>query len=156
MATIGEDFTFPTTSSGSPPRFLDSPPLWRPNPGQEKQEKSKGKEVEDEEKLIKAKRKSKGKEVEDEGKLIKAKRKSPYHDHEDEDEEKMDMLWEDLNDESSRNSEKIGQKSDVCVKALKLSKANGKKNLSIVVFIKVLKKFFLMHNSHRTIKKRSW
>lgn len=88
----------------------------------------------------------------------------------------MDLLWEDLNDDQlSRNRGKAAEEdSDIssprrdeqvqikCVKTLKLSKAkvnghiiSGKKT-SILVFIKVLKKVFLMHNSQRAIKKSSW
>ncbi|KAL7118141.1 hypothetical protein ACP275_03G116700 [Erythranthe tilingii] len=139
-----EDFSFQITATGSPPEFIESPPLWRcfststtiASP-QENLENSKGKEVQNEE----------------------------------EDEDKMDMLWEDLNDEFSRIGcgSKAQIRSDVsspgrevkisCVKALKLSKANrnmfdGKKP-SILVFIKVLKKVFVVQNSHRTIKKHA-
>lgn len=156
MATLEEDFTFPATTTDPPPRFIDSPPLWRssttPRP-----KNSKGKEVEDEEKFVlRSFQEFKAKS------LGKKDTISP----DEEEEEKMDMLWQDLNDEFSRKSGKLAQNCDVsspgndqveinCVKALKLSKNNGKKP-NILVFIKVLKKVFLLHNSHRTIKKRSW
>ncbi|KAL2231906.1 uncharacterized protein LOC105177640 [Sesamum indicum] len=151
MATAEEDFSFPATTTDSPPRFIESPPLWRHSPSptshHQKPEKSRDKRVEDEEKFS----------------------FQPSLLHEDE-EEKMDMLWEDLNDESSRSCGKMEQNSDIpspgrevqvsCVKALKLSKANGGrlsgKKLDILVLINVLKKVFLMHSSHRTIKKQAW
>lgn len=90
--------------------------------------------------------------------------------HDEDEEEKMDMLWENLNDDQfSRNCGETAQNSDIssprrdmqirCVKALKLSKASGHiisgKKTSILVFIKVLKKVFLMHNSQRAIKNPS-
>ncbi|KAK4413294.1 hypothetical protein Salat_2742000 [Sesamum alatum] len=155
MATAEEDFSFPATTTDSPPRFIESPPLWRHSPSptshHQKPKRSKGKEAEDEEKFNFA--------------------PSLLH-HEDDEEEKMDMLWEDLNDESSRSCGKMEQGSDIasspgrevqvsCVKALRLSKANGggrlsEKKLGILVLINVLKKIFLMHTSHSTIKKQAW
>lgn len=169
MATAEEDFSFPATTTDSPPRFIDSPPLWRcspspapsPTAGHEKREKLKGKEVDDEEKFnLWSFQKFRARSID----------KKNSNSHDEDEEEKMDMLWEDLNDEFSRSCGKMAQNSDTsspgrevqinCVKALKLSKANGHmlsgKKPSILVFIKVLKKVFLMHNSHRTIKKRSW
>lgn len=157
-----EDFSFPATTTDSPPPFIESPPLWRHPPPtasthREKPEKVKGKDVEHEEKFKASS-------------SMNMKRESSFHDDDDE-EDKMDMLWEDLNDEFSRRScGKKVQNSDIsspgrevqisCVKALKLSKANGHifsgKKPSILVFIKVLKKVFRMQNSHRTIKKRPW
>lgn len=82
---------------------------------------------------------------------------------EDAGEEKMDLLWEDLNeDQFARNCEKFAQSSEN-IKGLKLSKRNGRmvsgKKTSILVFIKILKKVFLMHNSQRAMKKKkpsSW
>lgn len=70
-------------------------------------------------------------------------------------EEKMDLLWEDLNeDQFAGNCEKFSD-----MKALKLSKRNGRmvsgKKTSILVFIKILKKVFLMHNSQRAMKKKA-
>ncbi|KAI3464404.1 hypothetical protein Pfo_021067 [Paulownia fortunei] len=165
MATAEEDFSFPATTSDSPPRFIESPPLWRHSPSptsrQEKPEKFKGKEVEDEEKFnLWSFKEFRASSIN--------KRNSTSHDEEEE--EKMDMLWENLNDEFSRSCGKMAQNSDIsspgrevqisCAKALKLSKANGHmlsgKKPIILVFIKVLKKVFLTQNSHRTIKKRAW
>ncbi|KAG8378399.1 hypothetical protein BUALT_Bualt08G0133400 [Buddleja alternifolia] len=146
MATSEEDFSFPATTTDSPPCFIESPPLWRPSTSptasHEKPENYKGKEVEDGEKF------------------------DSCFSHDDDEDEKMDLLWENLNDECSR---KVAENSDnsspgrevqmKCGKALKLSKANGNmlsgKKPSILVFIKVLKKVFFMSNSRRPIKKRA-
>lgn len=74
-------------------------------------------------------------------------------DDEEEEEEKMDMLWEDFNNEefSGRNLKSKTMGDDLKLspgRNLKLFKAN-KRQLSVVVFVKVLKKIFLLHNSHR-------
>ncbi|GFP81359.1 hypothetical protein PHJA_000279200 [Phtheirospermum japonicum] len=146
MATLEDDFTFPAAAAtDSPPRFIDSPPLWRrPTTAHEKPGKLKGKEAEE--------------------------FKKSRNFNEDE-EEKMDVLWENLNDESSRNGGKIAENRDIsssspedgvqirCAKSLKLSRTNGQmfsgKKPIIFVFIKVVKKVLLMQNSHR-IKKQAW
>eukprot|EP00262_Sarcandra_glabra_P001463 TRINITY_DN1157_c3_g1_i1.p1 TRINITY_DN1157_c3_g1~~TRINITY_DN1157_c3_g1_i1.p1 ORF type:complete len:170 (+),score=32.25 TRINITY_DN1157_c3_g1_i1:152-661(+) len=74
-------------------------------------------------------------------------------------EERMDMLWEDFNDELER-SKAIGSESDTgspqmaelcCVQALKMSKSSSMlphRRQSLLVVLKVLKKLFLLHNSH--------
>lgn len=91
-----------------------------------------------------------------------------------EDEEKMDMLWEDFNDEPRRSSDRregkrakarfedsaIRYDSDsdaremgdlCCVQALKMSKTGSMmhhRRPGVLVILKVLKKLFLIHNSH--------
>ncbi|KAL2538879.1 uncharacterized protein Fot_20270 [Forsythia ovata] len=146
-----EDFSFPATTADSPPRFIDSPPLWHPvsvpSP-HEILERQDGKE-ESKESCNNNQRNnfSRGMEIE--------RREEGEEDVEDE-EEKMDMLWEDLNDEYSRNnSDRDVQIS--CVKTFKLSKSNrhlisGKK-LSILLLMKILRKVFFVHNSRSSIKK---
>ncbi|KAL8482599.1 hypothetical protein ACS0TY_028680 [Phlomoides rotata] len=130
MATLEEDFTFPATTTTPLPRFIDSPPFWRcstaPSPTShltKSPENSKDKGEDKEEKLILRSFQ------EFEANIIN---KRDIISNDDEEEEKMDMLWEDLNDEFSKNSGKITRNScDVsspeikCVKALKLSKNNG-------------------------------
>ncbi|CAA0809900.1 Unknown protein [Striga hermonthica] len=80
-------------------------------------------------------------------------------------EEKMDVLWENLNDECSRNNdngcpspEKGLQMS--CRKPLRLSTASGQifsgKKPIIFVFIKVVKKVLFMQSSTHRIKKQAW
>ncbi|KAL3638737.1 hypothetical protein CASFOL_016644 [Castilleja foliolosa] len=159
MATLEDDFTFPAAANGgnSPPHFIESPPLWRrPTTADEKPDKLKGKEAKDDEK-------SKLCSFQDQFK------KSSNFVNEDE-EEKMDVLWENLNDESSRNGVKIAEECDVssssssrvqirCAKSLRLSRANGQmfssKKPIVLVFIEVMKKVLLKHNSNR-IKKQAW
>ncbi|KAH0776044.1 hypothetical protein KY290_007455 [Solanum tuberosum] len=145
-----DDFSFPTITN-TPPRFLESPPLWRTTSvASSRVQKSPNHDHE---------------ENLDMSSLISNKsnninqRKSFSHiegvaamkrmiEDEDEEEEKMDMLWENLNEEMSnkimtktscgKNTKKVEYK---CVKSLNLSKAS--KRPSLVVLIKVLKKVFL-------------
>ncbi|KAH0711802.1 hypothetical protein KY289_007761 [Solanum tuberosum] len=145
-----DDFSFPTITN-TPPRFLESPPLWRTT-SVASSRLQKNPNHDHEENL-------------DMSPLISNKsnninqRKSFSHiegvaamkrmiEDEDEEEEKMDMLWENLNEEMSskimtktscgKNTKKVEYK---CVKSLNLSKAS--KRPSLVVLIKVLKKVFL-------------
>ncbi|TMW93141.1 hypothetical protein EJD97_012114 [Solanum chilense] len=145
-----DDFSFPTITN-TPPRFLESPPLWRTTLVASSHLQNNS-DHDHEEKL-------------DMSPLISNKsnyinqRKSFSHiegvlamrrmiEDEDEEEEKMDMLWENLNEEMSnkimtktscgKNTKKVEYK---CVKSLNLSKAS--KRPSLVVLIKVLKKVFL-------------
>ncbi|KAH6789053.1 hypothetical protein C2S51_004059 [Perilla frutescens var. frutescens] len=166
MADDGEeDFTFPATITNPPPCLLESPPLWPPvgRPGGNS-------EIEDEWNnfnlcsLQQFKRNT-----------ITLRENFCYVDHDDYKEEKMDILWEDLNEKFSRNCGKniIAEESDnsspgrddhvhvCCVKTLKLSKANGQpiswRKASILVLIRFLfKKSFPMHNSGGSIKKLDW
>lgn len=93
-------------------------------------------------------------------------------DDDDEEEEKMDMLWEDYFDEEMKRSKvqtissnnhhhnlgpRVKNKVECkCVQALKLSKAS--KMPGIVVFINLLKKVFLIHdsNNHPSFKNHSY
>lgn len=124
-----DEFTFPVITD-SHSCSIDSPPLWRLSPAKDSNEEDK--------------------------------------------EEKMDVLWEDFNEELSGSSSssssssssrlKPGKRSGSgrdmaemgCAQALKLSKNPGTANAifssrkpGFVVFIKVLKKLFLLHHSHR-------
>lgn len=94
----------------------------------------------------------------------------------DEEEEKMDMLWEDYFDEEMKRSSKVqgaisssnhhhnlaprGKNNNKveckCVRALKLSKAT--KMPSVVFFVNLLKKVFLIHDSKNppSFKKHSY
>ncbi|KAI3460648.1 hypothetical protein Pfo_017311 [Paulownia fortunei] len=162
MANAEEDFSFPATTTHPPPCFIESPPLWRPVTRLGNSGSFKDEEVEDKEKFNLCSSQE-----------FKAsnfyQRKSSCYDENYED-EKMDILWEDWNEEVSRTCGKTAEESDnssprrqvqiCCVKALKLSKANGHmlsgKKASILVFISVLKKGFAMHHSRRSIKKHAW
>lgn len=81
-------------------------------------------------------------------------------------EERMDMLWEDFNEEllsplalqrNGSNSEKV-KAGFGCVKAWSISKANTEKP-GVVVLLKVLRRLFLIHSNHRPLQKgqaHSW
>ncbi|KAK6775569.1 hypothetical protein RDI58_026570 [Solanum bulbocastanum] len=142
-----DDFSFPTITN-TPPRFLESPPLWRTtsvassrlckNPNHE--------ENLDMFPLISNNINQRKSFSHIEG--VAAMKRMIEDEDEDEEEEKMDMLWENLNEEMSnkimtktscgKNTKKVEYK---CVKSLNLSKAS--KRPSLVVLIKVLKKVFL-------------
>ncbi|XP_057793439.1 uncharacterized protein LOC131010062 [Salvia miltiorrhiza] len=145
MATTQEaDFSFPAAADSSP----DSPPLWRRSATAPRRE------------------------VEEEGftlpsfQAFRFSRSVKERKCNEDGEEKMDMLWEDLNEDrfakSAQNSDVSSPRREVqmsCVRGLRLSRANGHiishgKKTSILVFIKALKKVFLMHNSQRAIKKK--
>ncbi|CAI9755939.1 unnamed protein product [Fraxinus pennsylvanica] len=99
---------------------------------------------------------------------MKVERRGEEDDDVDNEEEKMDMLWEDLNEKFSRklvaDSDMSSPDRDVqisCVKTLKWSKTNGHlfsgKKLSILLLMKILmKKVFVVHNSRSSIKNRAW
>ena len=166
MAT--EDFSFPTIGD----KFscgIDSPPLWNlspiasPNSRHEEPPKGSAKEegndLKDEKdyclwpKPIEYIRQRKSfSHVETGGKLV-IKDGKEDSDHE---EQKMDMLWENFNEELSKNSSSRSNTSSRmqfgCVKALKTSKINSAtlsaKKPGMVVILKVLRKLFLLQNSH--------
>lgn len=146
MATEDFTFEFPITTTTPPPPSVDSPPWWcvtSSSSGHENPEKKEGN--------------GENKGVEG---SIKAESEGGGNISDGEEEEKMDLLWEDFN-EMSRNCELVVE-SDVSWrravglgggKAFNLAKAGGGRRLSIVVFLKVLKKLFVLHNSQRSIKK---
>ncbi|CAN4119547.1 unnamed protein product [Withania somnifera] len=157
-----DDFSFPTITN-TPPRFLESPPLWRTTSvasshlqrkprndhsitASTKREDHDSKENLDMSPLISNKsnyinhRKSFS--------YIEgaAAMKRMIEDDEDEEEEKMDMLWENLNEEKSNQIKTCGKDhikkvEYKCVKSLNLSKAS--KRPGLVVLLKILKKVFL-------------
>lgn len=167
MAT--EDFSFPTTGD----KFscgIDSPPLWNlspiasPNSRHDQAPKGSAKELEgnglkDEKDYCFwpkpmeyiSQRKSFS-HVETGGKLgIKDGKEDGDHE-----EQKMDMLWENFNEELSKNSSSRSNTSSRmqfgCVRALKTSQSNSAtlttKKPGMVVILKVLKKLFLIQNSN--------
>ncbi|GFS38291.1 hypothetical protein Acr_00g0056650 [Actinidia rufa] len=75
----------------------------------------------------------------------------------DGEEEKMDMLWEDFNEELSKIQGPRMQFSDLPETGFRCGAVvSGKKPPSVAVFVKVMKKVFLFYNSHhRTVKKPS-
>ncbi|KAL6512104.1 hypothetical protein OROGR_021701 [Orobanche gracilis] len=148
MATLEEDFSFPATSAtDSPPPFVESPRLWsRPNESRT----FKWKELEDEEitTLRPFQEFKKRRDLQEGG-----------------EEERMDILWENLNDECSINRAEAAEDGDpppspgrrgvrisCTATTMKLSGGNGhmfscKKKPIILVFIKVVKKVFT-HMEH--------
>ncbi|CAA0827826.1 Unknown protein [Striga hermonthica] len=135
MASLEEDFTFPVASGGG-----ESPPLWRPTGDHERPAELKLISFQEFEK-----RRSKSEKIGD----------TP-----EDEEERMDVLWEDLNDECSRSCGDCSSPVRMsCAKPLRLSRGNrqmfsGKKPI-ILVLVEVVKKVLLKQNSHR-IKKQAW
>ncbi|KAK9095918.1 hypothetical protein Sjap_021415 [Stephania japonica] len=168
-----DEFTFPAVSDEYP-NFASSPPLWRV-PSEASLDDScqgedgGGEECDDE--VKKMWYSSLG------GDLLK--RTSDDH----EDEEKMDKLWENFNEELSRissfgrrsvnkavgkscrhenydsNVERRGALTEFCcVQALKMPRASpamisARRTPSLLLFIRVFKKLFLVQNSHCPHKK---
>ncbi|KAJ6952520.1 hypothetical protein NC653_041606 [Populus alba x Populus x berolinensis] len=159
MAT--EDFTFPI-STDPVSCSIDSPPLWclSPDPYHEetsKESSTEGEERDQDEQVFKHSFPTEPiKHLTEElgsaaiSELVRI-RNGGLNDKE----EKMDMLWEDFNTEetSTRSHSSSGLDSEAvhtgCVKALRLSKPG------LVVFMKVLKSLFLIHNSHRSVMHHS-
>ncbi|KAL5846011.1 hypothetical protein ACOSQ3_009535 [Xanthoceras sorbifolium] len=146
-----EEFTFPIISGGDNtcPSSIDSPPLWRLSPAASP---------------VPRLREARGENKSDDD-----------DDDDDEEEEKMDVLWEDFNEELEGYNKKSNTSARDdhhmvelgCVPALKFpSKTNNNNNKNnningaifsssttknnnkpgVVVFIKVLKRFFLLHH----------
>ncbi|XP_058217412.1 uncharacterized protein LOC131328487 [Rhododendron vialii] len=175
MATTIDDFSFPTTTN-PPPLFIGSPPLWRrtsstPYPHKETQRKSpkeddEGESSNSKEKSIYRKERESLSYVEQSPKAAQEGRGWRNG------EEKMDLLWEDFNEELSRIQGSECKNSEVspghraanqfaCVQGKRLLKSGGGtvcsgKRPGVVVFMKVLKRVFLLHSSHRMVKKRTW
>ncbi|KAJ6383659.1 hypothetical protein OIU78_027030 [Salix suchowensis] len=178
MAT-NEDFTFPIftdpISCG-----IDSPPLWclspEPDPCHEETSKASSTEGEEsgpEEESYKdcfptepskylAPRKSLS-SIEELGAAAISKLVRRKGSRNDDREEKMDMLWEDFNTEERLTRSQSVSRLDSetvsmgCVEALRMSKPStaifSPRKPGLVVFMKVMKRFFLLHNSHRPVNK---
>ncbi|KAF3682009.1 hypothetical protein FXO38_01463 [Capsicum annuum] len=149
-----EDFSFPTITN-TPPRFLESPPLWRTtsvaSSRLQKTASTKGEDHDQEENLDILSPLSNYINQRKSFSYIEGANamKRLIEDDDEEEEEKMDMLWENLNEEISNkiktktscgkdHTKKVEYK---CVKSLNLSKAS--KRPTLLVLIKVLKKVFL-------------
>ncbi|KAK8684146.1 hypothetical protein V6N13_040177 [Hibiscus sabdariffa] len=126
-----EEFSFPTTADLYP-CGIESPPLWHRSPAESPHRKAKGKQEEDD----------------------KGSKPSDKAGAEGDEEEKMDMLWEDFNEELGGGSR--GRSSE---EGMKLSKPSGSggmfcpspRRAGVLVFIRVLRKLFLLHNSHGSV-----
>ncbi|XP_057975197.1 uncharacterized protein LOC131162600 [Malania oleifera] len=146
-AAAADDFSFPAVADAFP-RFAESPPLWRPSSADERANERRS--------FSCMEMNSKRTHTQDQG----------------EEEEKMDMLWEDFNDElmlrrsceacrarcdsSDRDAAELG-----CVGPLKMTKRSGAAVLpgrkpGVVVFMKALKKLFVLHHFHRPLKRHAF
>ncbi|CAA3012583.1 Hypothetical predicted protein [Olea europaea subsp. europaea] len=152
MASCVEDFSFPAIDL--PPQFVNSPPLWPYTISEASCSDNPKKIVENIENIH-------------EGKFGFSAPNNTNHnprtnfssvDSTNDEEEKMDMLWEDMNEKFPARTSGRSPAREVKisrVRTLKLSKA--KKKPSMVVFLKVLKRIFVMNNSrHHSTKKRTW
>ena len=172
MAT--EDFTFPVLTDPVS-CIIDSPPLWClspaacPDPFHEEasEESSTDGEVSDQEEVCKNRSPPdpslSGTEELGAAATKVVRRNGGRNDKE----EKMDMLWEDFNTEERLTRSHSSSRLDTetvsmgCVEALSMSKPNNgtaifsPRKPGMVVFMKVLKRLFLIHNSHRSVKHRS-
>ncbi|KAJ7969707.1 Glutamate-1-semialdehyde 2,1-aminomutase 1 [Quillaja saponaria] len=153
-----EEFSFPAIGD-SYPCSIDSPPLWHLSPAashnpyhcetEKNDSKGEGKEVGEDcfsQQLITYNQRH----------SLSCVENGPKRLAEDDEEDKMDLLWEDFNEElnsttgsatsSSREMVEVG-----CVQTLTMSKTSGaglsKRKPGMVVILKVLKKLFLLHNS---------
>ncbi|XP_062097184.1 uncharacterized protein LOC133803228 [Humulus lupulus] len=148
MSSSREDFSFPTENF---PSCMDSPPLWHLSPAtsatqdDEDEEISASTSVAPEKLAIL-------KNVHDE-KVVK--RDHEEQDEDEDEDERMDLLWENFNEELSRSSssrtvdaEKI--KAVGCAhQPLKVSRRSTTDNKPpVVMVLKVLKKLFLLHHPH--------
>ncbi|KAI4352853.1 hypothetical protein L6164_007065 [Bauhinia variegata] len=166
MAT--EDFSFPAISD-THPCAIDSPPLWNLSPvgspipypvfSEGKREKRSYEEDCFEAKFVtRSQRRSFS--------YIQNRQRRSGEDYEDHDEEdKMDMLWEDFNEELSLTTGSATSSSREVVELrypslLKVSKANNgalvssKNKPGMVMLVKVLKKLFSLSNSQGKPRKR--
>ncbi|KAJ7973943.1 Glutamate-1-semialdehyde 2,1-aminomutase 1 [Quillaja saponaria] len=165
MAT--EEFSFPAIGETNP-CSIDSPPLWNLSPAASPN--SYHIETEKEEARKYSSDSKEDKEDCFAQKLNKYNQRHSFSCVEnslkglggDDEEDKMDLLWEDFNEElssttgsattSSRDMVELG-----CVQALTMSKTSGagfsNRKPAGMVILKVLKKLFLLHNSHLKTKK---
>lgn len=156
-----EDFSFPATTD-SPPCFIDSPPLWRASSAPS----SFSRHHDDKVAEGKPEDWEKGLSHSFHQELIEAGDGPGKGGSLSISEDRMDMLWEDFNEEllsplalhrNGSNSEKV-KAGFGSVKAWSISKANTDKP-GVVVLLKVLRRLFLIHSNHRPLKKgqaHSW
>ncbi|GMN60614.1 hypothetical protein TIFTF001_029718 [Ficus carica] len=152
-----EDFSFPTENF--PSSKIDSPPLWHSSPvssGVNSHQELTSKD--DEKRSIRIGKKPanfnqrRSLSCVDHGRKM-AKRPGEKEGITDQ-EEKMDLLWEDFNEElnlgSRVDSDKCSgdhQMADFgCVKGLKLSRTRNNNKPSMIIVLKMLKKLFLLEN----------
>ncbi|XWS21899.1 hypothetical protein CRYUN_Cryun30bG0095400 [Craigia yunnanensis] len=162
MAT--EEFSFPTTTDLCP-CGIDSPPLWLLSPAaspdvfldrKAKECSTREEEKEDGDKEEDCFPDRSDKQQERSFPYIEKGSKLSNKVVAEDEEEKMDLLWEDFNKElpRSRSSRSSGDMIELGrAQALKLSKSNtamfSPRRPGMLVFMRVLRKLFLLHNSQR-------
>ncbi|KAL6315588.1 hypothetical protein AAG906_000894 [Vitis piasezkii] len=166
MAT--EDFSFPIVSDAFP-RFIDSPPLWHASSATLCHEgpttsNTSGQQEDDEEggcfastsKPVDHPRRKSFSCVETGGRMA-----GGGDEIEDDEEDRMDMLWEDFNEElHNRCGPRSGSEEMVkvgCVQGVAAPRIGGavvaaRRAASLLVLVKMLRKLFQLHNSHSTRK----
>ncbi|KAK6257896.1 hypothetical protein QUC31_001355 [Theobroma cacao] len=161
-----EEFSFPTTAALYP-CGIDSPPLWRLSPAASPDvfldRKAKECSTREEEDCFPDRPEKKHQERKSFSYVEKGSKVSSKKVAAEDEEEKMDLLWEDFNEElpTSRSSRSSGDMVELgCAQALKLSKNNAAmfppRRPGMLVFMRVLRKLFLVHNSQRSVKHRTW
>lgn len=163
-----EEFTFPIISNDTSPATIDSPPLWHLSPASSPEPYFHHRKEEN--KFLCIQRKSCS-DIPNPN----SNQDEEEDQEEEEKDEKMDVLWEDFNEElykaKSTNLEEFSHDMVEmgCVQALKLSSSssskangvifssssstskngNGNKAGNMLVFMKVLKKLFLLQHHHQ-------
>lgn len=173
MAATAEndDFSFPATTAVPPPHLMESPPLWR-RPHQNQYHPEFDFCSFQELRTCDDMNFTRSLNFEEKPKNTTStqRRSQSYGDHYED--ERMDVLWEDLNEDLPKKCVKLAKTCDndnsspgravqvSCIEALKLSRSNGHrfsgKKPKILVFIKILKRVLVHRNSRRSIKKRAW
>ena len=164
-----DEFTFPTTNPSTP---IDSPPLWRLSPSASPTPSYNQSPTTKESNFVPKKRDQNGNFYSRkscsflEGKCLMKRSKMGTNNHhntmymQDDDQEKMDMIWEDLNyEELFKNNHGFNPKlnNEVvefgCVPAsFRLVRTNNMKNNtfkkpSFFVFVKIIKRLFVLQQS---------
>ncbi|XP_050363385.1 uncharacterized protein LOC126782218 [Argentina anserina] len=155
MAT--EDFSFPTVHKSSSTRSIDFPPFWRPSPCTDYRPDDEDDHSTPAKNCKQRQRQSHACIVgADDDQIIVGTRVQDQ-------EEKMDMLWEDFNEElypvrSTSSDYNISgdmlQLGCVGLGALNFPRSNAAATSStitspgVVLMVKVLKRLFFLHNSH--------
>ncbi|KAI4346405.1 hypothetical protein L6164_007302 [Bauhinia variegata] len=168
MAT--EDFSFPTISD-THPYAIDSPPLWNlspvgsPNPYQAcsegKRKKNRDKEDCFEGKFVTQSQRKSFSYIEN-----RRRRFGEDEDDDEDDKDRMDMLWEDFNEElssttgsctsSSREAAELSYSSSLKVanKTNNGALVSSKNRPGLVMLVKVMQKLFTLGNSQGKPRKR--
>lgn len=152
-----DHFSFPVaTTRNPPPHFMDSPPLWwhpiSPTFPHQNPDNSKGKAVANE-----LQNRPDKYSFQDSISMSTDKQRQLCSSYDDVDEgEKMDLLWEDLNEEfiSAESSSPGREVKMICDKGSKTRQDMSERRLSILMLFKLFKKVFATpHYSRNSVKK---